>query len=189
LIALGPGVQVFEGDITKKDTLPPAIEGTNHIIFTAGCRSGHPASESRIKTVEFEGVLNTLTSIRDTGFSGRFMYMTSSGIITHSLFSAGLNLYKGNTLAWRRRAEEGIRASGVDYTIIRTGMLLNSASRQRAVRITQEALPLSIRYPPVRTWLRCSSRQWNIRVPPVPHSKSFGRTVANRSLGPRFFRA
>jgi uncharacterized protein YbjT (DUF2867 family) len=47
---------------------------------------------------------------------------------------------------WRRRAEDAIRASGVDYTIVRTGMLLNRPKGQRAIRLTQEALPLSFRY-------------------------------------------
>jgi len=144
--ALGPGVEVFEGDITKQETLLPAIRGTTHIIFTAGCRSGYPASESRIKATEFEGVLNTLATARLAGCAGRFMYMTSSGVATHSLLSAGLNLYKGNTLRWRLRAEDAIRGSGLEYTIIRTGMLVNSPSGRRAIRLTQETLPLSIRY-------------------------------------------
>lgn len=143
---LGPGVEVFEGDITKQDTLPPAVKGATHIIFTAGCRSGHPASESRIKATEFEGVLNTLATVRLARCAGRFMYMTSSGVATHSLLSVGLNLYKGNTLGWRWRAEDAIRGSGLDYTIIRTGMLVNGPSGRRAIRLTQEALSLSIRY-------------------------------------------
>ena len=74
------------------------------------------------------------------------MYMTASGVATKSWVAAFLNLYKGNTLRWRRRAEEVIRASRLDYTIVRTGMLLNSAGGQRAITITQRALPLSIRY-------------------------------------------
>jgi uncharacterized protein YbjT (DUF2867 family) len=144
--ALGPDVHVMPGDITKRDTLPRAIEGTEHIIFTAGCRSGHPATETRIKATEYEGVLNTLAAARSAGFGGRFMYMTSSGVMTHSVLAACLNLYKGNTLAWRRRAEEAIRESGIDYTIIRTGMLLNRRSGLRSIQLTQEALPLSLRY-------------------------------------------
>ena len=145
-MALGPGVELVAGDITKKETLPPAIEGARHIIFTAGCRSGHPATEARIKATEYEGVLNTLASARQTGFSGRFMYMTSSGGATPSWMATCLNLYKGNTLKWRLRAEDAIRSSGVEYTIIRTGMLLNSAGGRRSIKLSQEALPLSPRY-------------------------------------------
>ncbi|HKQ58321.1 MAG TPA: NAD(P)H-binding protein [Candidatus Eisenbacteria bacterium] len=143
---LGPGVQVIAGDVTKKETLPRAIEGTCHIIFTAGCRSGHPASETQIKATEYDGVLNALASAQRAGPTGRFMYMTSSGVATRSLVSACLNLYKGNTLVWRRRAEDAIRGSGLDYTIIRTGMLQNGAAGRRVIELTQEALPLSIRY-------------------------------------------
>ncbi len=74
------------------------------------------------------------------------MYMTSSGVATRSFVSACLNLYKSNTLGWRRRAENAIRERGFDYTIIRTGMLLNSPGGRRAIEVSQEALPLSIRY-------------------------------------------
>jgi uncharacterized protein YbjT (DUF2867 family) len=143
---LGPGAEVVAGDLTKSETLPRAIEGTSHIIFTAGCRSGHPAREPRIKATEYDGVLSTLASAERAGFSGRFMYMTSSGVATQSLMATCLNLYKGNTLIWRRRTEDGIRGSGLDYTIIRTGMLQNGPGGRRAITVTQKALPLSIRY-------------------------------------------
>jgi hypothetical protein len=72
--------------------------------------------------------------------------MTSSGVTTRSFSTLFLNLYKGNTLVWRRRAEDEIRAGGLDYTIIRTGVLLNRSSGQRAIEVTQAALPLSLRY-------------------------------------------
>jgi uncharacterized protein YbjT (DUF2867 family) len=143
---LGPGVEVVTGDVTKSETLPRAIEGASHIVFTAGCRSGHPAREALIKSTEYDGVLATLAAAKRAGFSGRFMYMTSSGVATRSLLATCLNLYKGNTLMWRRRAEDGIRGSGLDYTIIRTGMLQNGPGGRRAITLTQEALPLSIRY-------------------------------------------
>lgn len=143
---LGPTVQVVAGDITKEDTISPAVEAASHIIFTAGCRSGRPVSEAQVKATEYHGVLNTLAAARRAGFAGRFLYMTSSGVTTRSFSTLFLNLYKGNTLVWRRRAEDELRASGLDYTIIRTGVLLNRSSGQRAIEVTQAALPLSLRY-------------------------------------------
>lgn len=139
-------VQVLEGDVTKPQTLGPSVEGTKHVIFTAGCRSGYPARESQVKAVEYEGVLNTLTAARQLGFAGRFLYMNSSGLTTPSLFAKFLNLWKGNTLVWRRRVEDQIRASGLDYTIIRTGVLLNRPGGQHLINMTQQSLPLSFRY-------------------------------------------
>lgn len=137
---------IVPGDVTRPDTLPPAIEGAAHIVFTAGCRSGHPAREPRVRATEYDGVLHALEAARRLGFAGRFLYMTSSGVLTRSLFATCLNLWKGNTLVWRRRAEDGIRASGLEYTIVRTGVLLNAPGGEHVVRVTQDPLPLSLRH-------------------------------------------
>lgn len=138
--------QIVEGDITNPMTLGPAIQGSRHIIFTAGCRSGYPVRESQVKAVEDEGVLNTLAAVRQNQFEGRFLYMNSSGLTTPSFFATCLNLWKGNTLAWRCRAEEEIRRSGLDYTIIRAGVLLNRPGGQHQIEVTQKTLPLAFRY-------------------------------------------
>jgi uncharacterized protein YbjT (DUF2867 family) len=139
-------VEVIRGDITKQETLAPAVEGASHIVFMAGVRSGRPATETQIKATEYDGTLNTVAVALRTGFRGRFLYMTSSGVASPSLWSVFLNLYKGNTLVWRRRAEAQIRASGLDYTIIRAGILLSRPGGQRAVVVSQDALPLALRY-------------------------------------------
>ena len=143
---LGSTVQVVAGDLTKEDSLPPALDAIAHIIFTAGCRSGRPFREAKIKATEYHGVLHVLAAAQRSDFSGRFLYMTSSGVMTRSFWTFCLNTYKGNTLKWRRRAEDKIRASGLDYTIIRTGVLLNRAGGQRALKVTPDPLPLSPRY-------------------------------------------
>jgi uncharacterized protein YbjT (DUF2867 family) len=143
---LPAGVEIIEGDITKEQTLPAAVAGTSHIVLTAGVRSGYPAIEAVIKSTEYNGVLNVLAAARSTHFAGRLLYMTSSGVTIPSMSATLLNLYKGNTLKWRRRAEEDIRASGLDYTIIRAGVLLNREGRRHGVKVVQEALPLSWRY-------------------------------------------
>jgi uncharacterized protein YbjT (DUF2867 family) len=139
-------VEIIEGDLTKAETLPAAIGGARQMIFTAGCRSGYPVREARVKAVEYEGVRHTLAVARGVGFAGRFLYMTSSGVESPSFAARCLNLWKGNTLVWRRRVEDEIRASGLAYTIIRTGVLLNRPAGQHVIELTQKALPLSWRY-------------------------------------------
>jgi len=143
---LGASIQVVMGDITNEATLVGAIDGARDIVFTAGCRSGRPVRESRIKATEFQGVINTLAVARRVGFAGRFLYMTSSGIGMRSFWTWALNIYKGNTLLWRERAEDAIRASGLPYTVIRTGMLLNRPAGSHTIELTQRALPLLARY-------------------------------------------
>src|SRR6266516_3644979 len=112
---LGPTFELITGDITQQDTIPGALEGATHVVFTAGCRS-------------------------------RFLYMTASGVTSHSWATVLLNLYKGNTLVWRERAEHEIRGSGLEYSIIRAGILLDRPGNQHALLVTQRPLPLAIRY-------------------------------------------
>jgi len=142
---LGSTVEVIPGNLTRPETLSRAVRGVTHVIFTAGVAVG-PAREKLIIATEYEGVLKTLAAARSEGFTGRFLYMTSIGVTKGSLTGVLLNLVKGNTLRWRRRVEEELRASGVDYTIIRAGFLLNSPGGRRAIEISQAAHPLAPKY-------------------------------------------
>jgi uncharacterized protein YbjT (DUF2867 family) len=142
---LGSTVDVVPGDVTKADTLLSAVKDVRHLIFTAGVAVG-PAREKRIVATEYQGVLNTLAAARQAGFNGRLLYMTSIGVTRPSLSAAVLNLVKGNTLRWRKRAEDEIRTSGVNYTIIRAGFLLNSPGGKRAIEVSQQRHPLAPRY-------------------------------------------
>jgi uncharacterized protein YbjT (DUF2867 family) len=140
---LGSGIEIVEGDITDPGTLGPVLRGVGHVVFTAGVRSGRATTRSKIRTTEYEGVVNTLEAVRRAGVTGRFLYMTASGVGRPSFWSIALNIYKGNTLVWRRRAETAIRESGLPYTIIRAGVLWNRPPGTHAIQVTQRELPLS----------------------------------------------
>ena len=140
--SLPADIEIVEGDITKPETLRAAIAGSAHVILTVGVPMG-PASQRSIITVEYDGVRNTLSAASAAGFAGRFLYMTTIGVTRHSIGSIFLDLVKGRTVTWRRRAEEAIRASGIDYTIVRCGVLTNGPA-DRAVELSQEDHRLSI---------------------------------------------
>jgi uncharacterized protein YbjT (DUF2867 family) len=142
---LSSPVEVVVGDITKADTLPDAIRCVDHVIFTAGVTQ-RPAGERLIIATEYDGVRNAITAARNTGFSGRFLYMTSIGVTKSSLAAVFLNLIKRNTLKWRRFAEDEIRRSGLDYTIVRAGFLTNSPGARRAIEVSQRGYPLALKY-------------------------------------------
>jgi uncharacterized protein YbjT (DUF2867 family) len=141
---LGSHVEIVRGDITKKETLVPAFAGVSHLIFTAGVRSARFARQSVVRATEYEGILNTIDAAHAHNFRGRFVYMTSIGVTRKSPFVFGLNLWKGNTIVWRRRAEDAIRASGFDYTIVRAAFLLNRPPNQRAIRVRQTESALTL---------------------------------------------
>jgi uncharacterized protein YbjT (DUF2867 family) len=144
-LRLGSAVDVVPGDVTRPDTLASAVKDLTHLIFTAGVAVG-PARERLVVATEYQGVLNILAAARQAGFRGRFLYMTSIGVTNPSISATLLNLVKGNTLRWRRRAEDEIRTSGLDYTIIRAGFLLNSPGGKRAIEVGQQAHPLAPKY-------------------------------------------
>ena len=142
---LSSPVEIVVGDITKPNTLQRAMRDVDDIIFTAGVTQ-RPASERLIISTEYEGVKNTLAAARDAAFNGRFLYMTSIGVTKSSLVATLLNLVKRNTLKWRKLAEEQIRRSGFDYTIIRAGFLTNSPGGRRAIEVSQREYPLGFKY-------------------------------------------
>jgi uncharacterized protein YbjT (DUF2867 family) len=143
---LGPDVEVVAGDLTRAETLVPAVRGTDHIVITAGVHSGRYAPEDLVRRTDYQGVVDTLAAARTCGFAGRFLYMNSIGIATPSLAATLLNLVKRNTLVWRRRVEHEIRGSGLDYTIIRVGFLVDRPAGRRQVVVGQDALPLAPRH-------------------------------------------
>ena len=59
------------------------------------------------------------------------------------MFASALNIWKGNTLRWRRCAEDAIRSSGLDYAVVRVAFLLNRPAHQRAIQVSQDQSPLT----------------------------------------------
>jgi uncharacterized protein YbjT (DUF2867 family) len=142
---LGPGFDIVPGDLTDRASLLPALEGVSQIIVTAGVRSGRFARQSVVRATEYGGILNTIEAAHTHRFGGRFVYMTSIGVRRRSLFALTLNLWKGNTLRWRHRAEDAIRSSGLDYTIVRAAFLLNRPPGKREISVRQAESPLTFR--------------------------------------------
>ncbi|HEX5723954.1 MAG TPA: NAD(P)H-binding protein [Longimicrobiaceae bacterium] len=143
--AFGDAVQVVPGDLTRVETLPPALDGVEHVVLTAGVTK-RPAPQRLVKATEFDGTVNVLRAARETGLAGRLLYMSAMGTTRWSVLAFLLNLIKGNTLKWRRRGEAAIRESGIDYTIVHAGILSGRRAGERAIRVTQRRLPLSWRY-------------------------------------------
>jgi uncharacterized protein YbjT (DUF2867 family) len=121
------------------------MSGVDHVVLTVGVTK-RPAGERLVKATEYDGTLNVLDAARAAGLRGRFVYMSAVGTTTSSALSVLLNLIKGNTLRWRRRAEERIRASGLAYTIVHAGILRDAPAGRRPVEIGQRGYPMALRY-------------------------------------------
>jgi uncharacterized protein YbjT (DUF2867 family) len=140
--ALPLSVEIAGGDVTRPETLPPALADVAHVIFTAGVTGG-PAGEAVVRATVYDGVRNTLAAMQETGARGRFLYMTTVGLTRPSPMALVLDLIRRGVRKWRRLAEEEIRRTDRDYVILRAGMLTNDPPGRRAIVIRQEELPLA----------------------------------------------
>ena len=104
--------EVVVGDLTRLETLTPAVDGVDAIVFTHGSDGGGKTGSER---VDYGGVRNVLAALH--GRSVRIALMTAIGVTNRE------GTYNRQTEAhdWKRRGERLIRVSGLPYTIVRPG--------------------------------------------------------------------
>lgn len=138
-------ITIIEGDITDRSSLPTNLNQYNAIILTAGVTK-RPAGETLVRATEYEGTTNVLDIAKQSGFQGRFLYMTTIGTDKRTWLGMTLNLIKGKTLVWRKEAEVAIRSSGLRYTIIRAGILNDKPPGTHQLMISVNPMPLTLQY-------------------------------------------
>lgn len=125
---LPQGTQAVVGDVTQPDTLRPAVDGVDAIVFTLGSDGmGKAGAES----IDYGGVRNVLTALDARPV--RIALMTSVGVTNRT------GSYNVSTEAhdWKRRSERLVRASGMPYTIVRPGWFDFNAKDQHRLHLLQ----------------------------------------------------
>ena len=112
------GTRVVVGDLTKAETLLPAVAGVTGVIFTHGSHGSPRDAE----LVDYGAVRNVLSVLEAPA---RIALMTTIGVTKHT---------PGHD--WKRRGERLVRASGLPYTVIRPGWFdYNAADQHRLVML------------------------------------------------------
>jgi len=112
---------VFEGDVSRYEEVSKAVRasGANTIFIATGSR---PALDPLGPfNVDYNGTANIVGAASASGKVDRIVLITSIGV-DDLLFP--LNLFFG-VLFWKKRAEEVLQRSGITYTIVRPGGLLD----------------------------------------------------------------
>lgn len=130
-VVLGDGVEFARGDVREIDTVRAALRGATYVISSIGASRSDPANNP--EAVDFGGVRNLAIAAAEAGVS-QFVLVSSSGV-THE--DHVLNKMMDNVLIWKFRGEEALRASGVPYTIVRPGGLVNAAGGTEALVFSQ----------------------------------------------------
>lgn len=136
----GDQVDVVKADLGRSEGWAEAFKGVNRAVLTAAVPAG-PASDAAIRTIDYEGTIRCVEAAQQSGFKGHFLYMTTQGIHTSSLFVWLLNLIKGGHFReWRRKAEAALLASGLSVVLIRAPALTNGKERSAMITPGDRAL-------------------------------------------------
>jgi uncharacterized protein YbjT (DUF2867 family) len=113
-------LEIFEGDVLKKDALVPALLGAKTVFCATGTRSGF--GNNGAQQVDYEGTVNLIDQARQAGVER--LILVSSLCVSRILHP--LNLF-GGVLYWKKKAEEHLIRSGLAFTIVRPGGLRDGA--------------------------------------------------------------
>ena len=128
---LGDKVEIVQGDVRDPASLAAAIAGTDAVISAIGARAA--SGPERPEAIDYEGVKNLVTAAV-AARSQQFVLVSSRGV---TQADNSLNKIFGNVLIWKLKGEDVLRASGVPYTVVRPGGLVNAAGGDKDVVFEQ----------------------------------------------------
>lgn len=128
---LGDNVTYATGDVRDIATLGPAMDDVRFVISAIGSSRGDPANNP--EAVDFLGIKNLADAAAAAGIE-HFVLVSSSGVTQEDHF---LNKAFDNILIWKAKGEDAVRASGVPYTIVRPGGLVNTPGGQEVLVFAQ----------------------------------------------------
>ncbi len=128
----GDRVQYMTGDVREPRSLRRAVKGVDQVICALGANVQRDPENSP-ERVDFAGVKALAEAAKAAGVS-QFILVSSMGV-THPEHQ--LNAMLDNILEWKLKGEDAVRATGINYTIVRPGALTNEPGGQRGVRIMQ----------------------------------------------------
>jgi len=104
------------GDLENDETLDAYVKGADAVVFAAGAGPG--SGPERKRTVDLGGAVKLADAARATGVR-RYVMVSSIGADRPESAGESMREY----LVAKTEADEYVRASGLDYTIVRPGSL------------------------------------------------------------------
>jgi uncharacterized protein YbjT (DUF2867 family) len=123
---------VVDLEHASEDDVAQAIAGSDAVVFAAGAGPG--SGSARKETMDYGGAVKLITAAKQAGV-GRYVIVSSMGANPDAPDDDTFNVY----LRAKGRADDAVRTSGLDATVVRPGGLSNDAGTGR-VRLG-ESLP------------------------------------------------
>ncbi|MET0522510.1 MAG: SDR family oxidoreductase [Jiangellaceae bacterium] len=108
----------------SEDDVVQAIAGSDAVVFAAGAGPGSGAE--RKQTMDYGGAVKLIAAAKQAGVS-RYVIVSSMGADPDARGDDTFSVY----LRAKGRADDAVRASGLDATVVRPGRLTNNAGTGR----------------------------------------------------------
>jgi|EP00979_Chaetoceros_neogracilis_P016007 hypothetical protein len=130
------GVTMVMGDVTNKESIAHLIEGCDAVLCLQGPPKPNPIASllpflsnpnapSHPRMTNFVGMQNVIQAVQaqTNPTCKRIVRITGKGEQPFSFFTILINMLGCMAKAWNYEGEQLLRNSGIDYTIIRPGLL------------------------------------------------------------------
>jgi nucleoside-diphosphate-sugar epimerase len=108
----------------SEDEVATAIGGSDAVVFAAGAGPG--SGSARKETMDYGGAVKLIAAAKQAGV-GRYVIVSSMGANPNATGDESFTVY----LRAKGRADDAVRASGLDATVVRPGGLTNDAGTGR----------------------------------------------------------
>jgi uncharacterized protein YbjT (DUF2867 family) len=128
---LGPEIEIIVADVRDPESLVPAFEGVTSVVSAIG--AGEKAGPNSPEFVDYGGNKNLIDAAVNAG-ARQFVLVSSMGV-THE--DHVLNRIFGNVLIWKMKGEDYLRATDINYTVVRPGGLHDKPGGEQKIIFEQ----------------------------------------------------
>jgi uncharacterized protein YbjT (DUF2867 family) len=118
------GAEPIHCDLEREDDLSPWVEGADAVVFAAGAGPG--SGPERKRTVDLGGAVKLIEACEDKGVR-RYVIVSSIGAHDPKSGPEQMRPY----LEAKAEADRALMASGLDWTVVRPGMLTDDPGTDR----------------------------------------------------------
>jgi uncharacterized protein YbjT (DUF2867 family) len=112
------GAEPVLADLEDEVDLGPAVQGADAVVFAAGAGPG--SGPERKQTMDYGGAVKLIEAAKAAG-TDRYVIVSSMGADQPERASGSFGAY----LEAKAAADQAVRESGLDYTVVRPGGLTN----------------------------------------------------------------
>ena len=129
-----PNIEMIQGDVTDPASLLKLVQGCDAILALQGAPKpnvikslipflSNPEASSHPYMINYVGVQNIIDAAHGTPSVKRIIRITGKGEQPYSIVAILINMLGNLAKGWNYEGEVLLRKSGIDYTIIRPGLL------------------------------------------------------------------